>query len=248
MAALQVGTADRRLGFRVDVDEVARYASVFAVGGGVLAGAGILSVVAYLSAWNVPAPLVRLDPLTATLRSELVIYQVVLLALIAVGFDAGAQRLLSRPRLRLALGAAVLVILGVLAVDAIDSGFAGSVITFAGAPAIALSHRRGWTGQRGTTALFAVIALTAAFATGADSGRLIRDEPALQTALTLTSRVPVGGLPGGVEEGGAWHYDDLYLVFRDGEAVYVSRPGAGTAVWIIPAMHVMSLGLETTSR
>ena len=125
-------------------------------------------------------------------------------------------------------------------------GWTGPLVTIVGGVGLAAVHHLRGLGPRTRTVLFAAIALGAAFITGSESGRLIRDDPAWQTPVTLTSRVPVGGLHGGVEAGGAWQYDDLYLVFRDGEAVYVSRSGAGRTVWIVPAMHVMSLGIGET--
>jgi hypothetical protein len=128
-------------------------------------------------------------------------------------------------------------------VEALVGGFVGPIITVAGGVGIAVGHRQGWLATRAAAAAFAIVALVAAYQTGAESGRLIRDVTAWQTPVTLTSRTPIGGLDGGVEDGGSWRYDDLYLVFRDGEAVYVSRPGGGTVVWIVPAMHVMSIGL-----
>lgn len=230
------------LSFRIDVDEIGKYASVTAVGSAILAGAGILATVAYLSAWNVPAPLIRLDPLTAALRSETVLYQVAVLAAIVFGLDAAARRIGDR-RGRL-LASLLAALLGAyLVLDAVMGGFAGPAVTIVGGVALFVAHRRLRFGPRVTAICFAAIALVSAFQTGTESGRLIRDDTTWQTPVTLTSRAPIGGLDGGVEDGGAWQYDDLYLVFRDGEAVYVARTGHGSAVFLVPAMHVLSLGV-----
>lgn len=232
----------RTLSVDIDVDQLAKFGSTLALGSAVLATAGVLSVVAYLSAWGIPAPLIRLDPLTAALRAEAVVYQFGVLAAIVFGIDAVVGRLGGRRygRVLALAGGAILVF---LAVDLLAGGYTGPLITIVGGVGLAAVHH--WRGLRPRVRilLFAAIALTAAFVTGIDSGRLIRDDPTWQTPVTLTSRVPVGGLTGGTEAGGAWQYPGLYLVFRDGEAVYVSRPGAGRVVWIVPAMHVMSLGV-----
>jgi hypothetical protein len=233
----------RTLSIDVDVDQLAKYGSALALGSAVLATAGVLSVVAYLSAWGIPAPLIRLDPLTAALRAESVVYQFVVLAAIVFGIDAVVTRLAARRIGRVFVAATGGLALAVLAVGLAAGGFTGPLVTIVGGVGLAAIHHWRGLGPRTRTVLFAAIALGAAFITGSDSGRLIRDDPAWQTRVTLTSRVPVGGLGGGVEAGGAWQYEGLYLVFRDGEAVYVSRPGAGTAVWIVPAMHVMALGI-----
>lgn len=233
----------RTLTLDVDVDRLGKYASLMALGSAVLAGSGILSVVAYMSAWDVPAPLIRLDPLTAALRSETVIYQVAVLAAIVFGLDALARRL---PDRRVAIGLATggaAIVTGYLVVDLVLGGYLGPAITVVGGVALFVGHRRGLVGPRSTAVLFAVIALLAAYQTGAESGRLIRDDPTWQTPLTLTSRTPIGGLDGGIATGDAWRYSGLYLVFRDGEAVYVSRSGRGSAVWIVPAAHVMAIGM-----
>lgn len=234
---------ERTLGLPVDVDELAKYGSAVAFGSAVLAATGVLSVVAYLSAWNIPAPLIRLDPLTAALRSDAVVYQVAVLTGIVFGIDALIGRTRDRRIARVALAILVGVVVAALAVDLLVGGYTGPLITLVGGVGLALAHHRQGLGARVRIIAFAAIALSSAFQTGIESGRLIRDDRDWQTPVTLTSRVPVGGLAGGVEDGGAWQYAGLYLVFRDGEAIYVSRPGAGSAVWIVPAMHVMSVGV-----
>jgi hypothetical protein len=234
---------DRTLTLDLDIDQLAKVGSALALGSAVLATAGVLSVVTYLSAWDVPAPVVRLDPLTAALRSESVVYQFAVLAALVFGADAVVHRLAGRPHLRIAAGLVGLAVLAGLALDLVVGGFVGPVLTIAGGVGLATVHAVRPLSRRTRLAVFAIVALAAAFQTGVESGRLIRDDPRWQTPIVLTSRVPVGGLVGGVEQGGAWQYHGLYLVFRDGEAVYVSRAGAGPVVWVVPAMHVMSLGI-----
>lgn len=234
---------ERTLSLNVDIDELAKYGSALALGSAVLAAAGVLSVVAYLSAWDIPAPLIRLDPLTAALRSESVVYQFAVLAAIVFGIDALVHRSADRRFVRAIVTVLAAGVLTALVISLVLGGYAGPIVTIAGGVGLAMVHHLRGLGPRTRMAAFAAIALIAAFQTGAESGRLIRDEGIWQTSITLTSRVPVGGLSGGVEAGGAWQYGGLYLVFRDGEAVYVSRPGAGSAVWIVPAMHVMALGI-----
>ncbi|HEU0237620.1 MAG TPA: hypothetical protein VFR14_14380 [Candidatus Limnocylindrales bacterium] len=233
---------ERTLTLRFDVDEIAKYASIIGLASAVLAGAGILSTIAYLMAWNVPAPLVRLDPLTAALRSDTVLYQVAVLATLVYGLESIARRI-RRRRAQVAAGIVATLAIGFLVVDTITGGFVGPVVTVVGGVSLFAAHRRRWLGARARLVLFAAVALLAAFQTGYESGRLIRDDARFQTPIVLTSRTAVGGLDGGVEVSGAWQYIDLYLVFRDGEAVYVSRPEAGATVWIVPAMHIMSLGV-----
>ncbi|HET7726192.1 MAG TPA: hypothetical protein VFK54_02595 [Candidatus Limnocylindrales bacterium] len=247
-AGIEAGTAGsqlatRSLALRLPVDELSRYAGLTAAASAVLAVAGILSTAAYLSAWNVPGPLVRLDPLTAALRSETVLYQCVMLGVTLFGM-ASLDGIVEQRRIagRLAIVAAVAV-LGLLGMQSVLAGFTGPAITVGGGLVLYVLHRAGRLTERGTLVWFAMVALVAAFQTGTESGRVIRDDPAFRTQLVLSARTPIAGLGGGREEGGAYHYRGLYLVFRDGESVYVSRDGAGSQVWIVPAMHVMALGV-----
>ena len=231
------------LTFRLPVDDLAKYAGLTALGSAVLGAAGILSTLAYLSAWGVPGPVVRFDPLTAALRSETVISQFGLLALIVATLRWIASRVDGRRRGSRVLAALVAGVIVVLAVETIVTGYVGPAITLIGGLGLFLGHRRGLIRDRTAAVAFALIALVSAFQTGTESGRFVRDDPAWQTRVVLTARTAVGGLPGGVEDGGGWRYDGLYLVFRDGEAVYVARPGIDHEVWIVPAPNVMALGL-----
>jgi hypothetical protein len=237
-----LATDPRTGGLRVPVDDLAKYAGLTALASAVLAAAGILSTLAYLSAWAVPAPLVRFDPLTAALRSETVVYQFVLLAGIVGSLHWLARRVDGQRRgsgILATLGAGMIVF---LAVQTIVTGYVGPAITLIGGLSLFLVHRRGLVRDRSAALLFALIALLSAYQTGTESGRLVRDDPAWQTDVVMTSRTAVGGLAG-TEVGGGWHYEGLYLVFRDGEAVYVARRGDDHRVWIVPAGNVMALGI-----
>ncbi len=236
-------TREATLSVGLDLDQLAKVGSALALGTAILATAGVLSVVAYLSAWNVPAPLVRLDPLTAALRSDAVLSQVVTLGVIVFGTELLVRRLPQRRRTRAVVGVGAIAGATLVAIGLLSGGYLGPTLAIAGGVGLALLHQLRGVPARPRLVAFAAIALLSAFQTGAESGRLVRDVVQWQTPVVLTSRVPVGGLAGGVEAGGAWQYRELYLVFRDGEAVYVSRPGAGPAVWIVPAMQVMSLGI-----
>ena len=107
----------RTLSIDVDVDQLAKYGSALALGSAVLATAGVLSVVAYLSAWGIPAPLIRLDPLTDALRAESDVYQFAVLAAIVFGIDAVIGRLGDRRIGRVILATAGALALGLLAID-----------------------------------------------------------------------------------------------------------------------------------
>jgi hypothetical protein len=229
---------------RIPVDELARYAGLTALASTVLAVAGILATATYLSAWGVPTPVVRMDPLTAALRSESVVYQFLTLALIVFGLSWLSRKLADRGLIRYVMLAAAFGVLGFLAAESIAGGYLGPTLTVVGGAGVFLAHERGLASTRTASVLFITIAFASAFQTGAESGRLIRDRPEFQTPVVLATRTEVAGLPGGVETGGGWQYERLYLVFRDGESIYVSRPGLGAATWIVPAGNLMSLGIK----
>lgn len=241
--AAAVTTERAPLTIRIPVDELARYAGLTALASSVLAVAGILATASYLSAWGVPTPLVRMDPLTAALRSETVVYEFLTLGLVVFGLAWLSRRLRHRRLVRRAVLVGALGVLGVLAVGSITGGYLGPAMTVVGGAGLFLAHERNLAGGRATAILFASVALVAAIQTGAESGSLVRDVPAFQTSIALATRTEIAGLPGGVETGGGWQYEGLYLVFRDGESVYVSRPGLGEAAWIVPTGNLMSLGV-----
>lgn len=229
--------------FRIPVDELAQYAGLTALASAVLAVAGILATAAYLSAWGVPTPVVRMDPLTAALRSESVVYQFLTLALIVFGLSWLSHRLADRRLARYAVLGTALGVLGILAFQSIAGGYLGPALTLAGGSGLFLAVDRKLASRRAASILFTVVALASAFQAGAESGRLVRDVSEFQTPIVLATRAEIAGLPGGVEAGSGWQYHGLYLVFRDGESAYVSRPGLGAVVWIVPAANLMSLGI-----
>jgi hypothetical protein len=227
---------------RIPVDDLAKYAGLIGLASATLAITGVFATTAYLSAWGVPAPVLRLDPLTAALRSETVIYQSLVLWAVVYGLDVLARRLAGRPRVRLGAFALAAGVLALITYDSLTFGFWGPVITVVGSVLLLVAHHRAWVSARGTVVAFVLVALAAAYVTGVESGRLIRDDTLYQTPVVLTTRSAIGGLAG-TESGFGWTYDGLYLVFRDGESVYVARPGSGREVWIVPASNVMSVGI-----
>jgi hypothetical protein len=235
--------ADRpALKVSVPVDDLARYAGLIGLVTGALAIAGVLASTAYLSAWHVPAPVIRLDPLTAALRSDSVLYQSLVLAAIVFGIDRLLRRLSAGSKVR----AAALVILAGLVVlsvaDSIRNGLLGPVITVVGGVCLLALHQTRRLGSRGTAVGFVLVVLAAAWQSGAETGILVRDGTAQRVSVSLTTRSQVAGL-GGTESGLGWTYNGLYLVFRDGESVYVAR-GVERTIWVIPAGNVMSLGID----
>jgi hypothetical protein len=46
-----------------------------------------------------------------------------------------------------------------------------------------------------------------------------------------------------VDQGGSWRYDGLYLVLRDIDSLYVSRPDAGASAWAVPAPNLLGLAI-----
>lgn len=238
------GASRRTLALRLPVDELSRYAGLTAFVTAVLGGAGIISTIAYLAAWEVPAPVLRLDPLTAALRSEIVLYQLALTGVILFGLASISRRLERRRWVgRAALGLAVACI-GFLGVDALNGGFVGPVLTMSGGVLLFVAHRRAWVADRTIAVLLVVIALASAAQTGYEMGVGYRDGRTPRTAVSLTTTAPIGGLPGTAIDGAAWRYEDLYLVFRDGESVFVSTAGAGPRVWVVPAMRVAAVELD----
>lgn len=237
------GRGTRTLSFRLPVDELSRLAGMTALIMAILGGAGIISTIAYLAAWEVPAPILRLDPLTAALRSEMVLYQLALTGAVLFGLASLSHRLERRPwvgRVALTLAIAVIAFLGV---DAANGGFVGPVFTLSGGVLLFVAHRRAWISDRAIAILVVVVALVSAGQTGFELGLGYREGRLPRTEISLTTTAPVGGLSGVGIDGTAWRYDDLYLVFRDGEAIFVSTPGSGARVWVVPATRISAVEL-----
>ena len=231
------------LSIPIDTDVLAKYAGLIGLASAILAVAGIFATTAYLSAWGIPAPVLRLDPLTAAIRSETVVVQCLTLWMLVYGLDVLRRRIAAQPRTRrvVVYGAIGAALAGLL-VNALANAFAGPVVTIVGGVLLLAAHASDRLSPRATLVAFAILAVAGAYETGAESGRLIRDHAAFRTPLEVTTRTEVGGLRG-TEVGFGWRYDGLYLVFRDGESVYVARPG-DTRVWIIPVSNVMAVGIE----
>lgn len=240
--ALDASPADRTtLRHAVPVDELARYAGVIGLVTAVLAVAGVLSTSAYLSAWNVPPSVIRLDPLTAALRSDDVVYEVVTLAAIVFGIDYVVRRLAGRPRVRAVLLAAIGAVLGLLVFDAIQHNLAAPVMTAGGGVGLVALYQSGRIRLRAAVAAFLLLALLTAFVGGAERGQLVRTGTARGVPVSITTRAETPGLDGH-ETGSGWSYAGLYLVFRDAESLYVARP-EDSRVWVVPAGNVMSFAI-----
>jgi hypothetical protein len=228
----------------VTVDELTRFAGLIGLITAALAVSGTIATAAYLSAWDLPPVVARLDLLTAALRSQAVIVQSLLLAFIVYGLDALIRQLPTNHRARAAAVVLIGAALFLYASISLYFGFVEPAVSVLGGVVLLLLHRRGRLSPRTTAIGFVSIALVAGYVSGTETGRAVRDDTAYQTPLTLTTQIAVGGLPG-TQTGSGWTYTDLYLVFRDSESVYVAKPGGGSAVWMIPNGNVMSLGLNT---
>jgi hypothetical protein len=230
----------------VSVDELTRFAGLIGLVSATLAVSGTIATAAYLSAWDLPPVVARLDLLTAALRSQAVIVQSLLLAFIVYGLDALIRQLPTKGRLRYAALSVIGLALLLYAASSLYFGFVEPAVTVVGGVSLLLLHRRGRISPRITAVGFVAIALVAGYASGLETGRGVRSDAAYQTPVVLTTQSEVGGLSG-TQTGSGWTYSNLYLVFRDSGSVYVSTPGGGSAVWMIPDANVMSLGLNPGS-
>lgn len=228
----------------VSVDELTRFAGLIGLVSATLVVSGTLASAAYLSAWDLPPVLFRIDLLTAALHSQAVIVQSLLLAFIVYGLDALMRQLSMRGIVRYAALSLVGLVLFLYAAISLYFGFVEPLVTVIGGVVLLYLHRRRRISPRTTAIGFVLIALVAGYATGAETGRAVRADPAYQTPVVLTTQSEVGGLSG-TQTGFSWTYSNLYLVFRDSESVYVAIPGGGSTVWMIPDGNVMSLGLNT---
>lgn len=243
-----VSTDGSSSSLRLPIEELSRYAGLTALVSAVLAAAGILATIAYLAAWEVPAPILRLDPLTAALRSEVVLYQLAITGVVLIGLVEVSRRLERRRWLgRVALGMAVILI-GFLAFDALRGGYLGPVITLAAGVALFTAHRWRWLSDRAIVVIIVLVSLASAAQTGYEMGVGYRDGRTAQIQLALTTTAPIGGLAGSPVDGAAWRYDGLYLVFRDGESIFVSRSGEGSTIWVVPATRIAAVQLVGSDR
>jgi hypothetical protein len=133
-------------------------------------------------------------------------------------------------------------LLVLVALESVLSGLWGPAVSIAAGLFMFAAIVTGRIAARTALIVYAVAALIGAWQTGSEYGVLTRDVDAFRTPILMTTRTPVAGLDG-VAEGTAWTYGGLYLVFRDGETLYVSRPGAGSDVWLVPASNVAALAL-----
>ncbi len=225
------------------VEELTQFAGLIGLVSATLAVSGTLATAAYLSAWDLPPVVVRLDVLAAALRSQAVIVQGLLLAFIVYGLDAIMRQLPSRKPVRNATLSLIGLVLFLYAAISLYFGFVEPALTVGGGVILLLLHRRSRISPRTTAIGFVLVALIAGYASGVETGRGVRADPAYQTPVVLTTQAEVGGLTG-TATGSGWTYSGLYLVFRDSQSVYVAVPGGGSEVWMVPDGNVRSLGLN----
>jgi hypothetical protein len=230
---------------RWSLDTVAEYVGLTALASAALLVAGLGFTSAYLSAWHIPLSAIQLDPLAAALRSDAAIYDAVLIGAVALLTGIALRRVTQLGRAR--SGALAVVVLAVLAVGiAVGMLFYwGAALAVAAGLAIAIGRFQGWLHGWRLAAVFAIGALLSGYATGFSVGLQIREDGSRQTPVLLTTAVPVGGLSDGVEQGGAWHYERLYFVYRDAAAIYVSRAGSGAVAWAIAEFNLRSVSMGT---
>ena len=226
----------------VSLEDLTAVAGLIGLVSATLAVAGVIATAAYLSAWDLPPVVIRIDPLAAALRSEAVIVQSLNLALIVYGLDALFRRLPRRALVRYGVIGIVAVVLVLEAAVSLYYGFIEPTLTVIGGVAILVAHYRGWVSRRMTGVAFVVVALLAGYQTGREDGLGVRTNAAYQTRVILSTRSPVGGL-NGIDNGSGWTYDRLYLVFRDSAALYVSA-NDGSAVWLVPDSNITGVELS----
>lgn len=230
---------------RWSLDTVAEYVGLTALASAALLVAGLGFTSAYLSAWHVPLSAVQLDPLGAALRSDAAIYDAVLIGAVALLTGTALRRVSQFGRTRnAALAVVVLAVLGLGIVVGILF-YWGAALAVAAGLAMAMGRHQGWLHGWRLAAIFAIGALLSGYATGFSVGLQVRDDTSRQTPVLLTTAAPVGGLSDGFEQGGAWHYDQLYFVFRDSSALYVSRTGSGAVAWAIAEFNLRSVAMGT---
>jgi hypothetical protein len=238
-----VGPPRPQLPDRWSLDTVAEYVGLTALASAALLVAGLGFTSAYLSAWHIPLSAIQLDPLAAALRSDAAIYDALLIGAVALLTGPALRRASDLGRARMGAFAFVIVVVLGLGMVVGILFYWGAALAVAAGLAVAVGKHQGWLDGWRLAALFAAGALLSGYATGYSVGLQIREDKSRQTPVLLTTAVPVGGLSDGAEQGGAWHYDRLYFVYRDAAAVYVSRPGSGAVAWAIAEFNLRSVSM-----
>jgi hypothetical protein len=228
---------------RWSIDTLAEYIGLTALASAALLVAGLGFTSAYLSAWQIPLSAVQVDPVAAALRSDAAVYDAMLIGAAALLAGLVLRRIIRLERARTLATAAVMATALAVGLVAGVVLYWGIALAVAVGIVIAFGRQQGWLRGWRLVAVVAIGALLSGYATGYSVGRQTRDDESRQTPVRLTTAVPVAGLGDGVEEGGAWHYDRLYFVYRDAAAVYVSRPGSGAVAWAIAEFNLRSVAL-----
>lgn len=237
-----------RLAFGLTLDSLGRLTGISAAAFGVLVAAGMLNTGAYLSAWDIPTPLLRLDPLTAALRTEETAYQLIQFGVVFWALTATHRRLGRRPRVRTAALTGIVALVALLSWISIAGGFPGPAVSVIGAVFLFAGYRlRQVMSLPVAVGLFAAVALLAATITGHNWGTTFRTQPETRTHVTMSTSNVIEGLPGARAVGGVWHYRDLYLVFRDDEHLYVGSNTAEGRAWLIVLVDVRSLSVVSAA-
>lgn len=230
---------------RWSIDTLAETIGLTALASAALLIAGLGYTSAFLSAWQIPLSAIQVDPIAAALRSDAAVYDALIIAAVAWVVGWTLRRLDGFGKSgRGVMAAVVLVVLGAAAAAGVLL-YWGVALAMAVGCAIAVGRRQGWLRGWRLAALVVIGALLSGYATGYSVGVQTRDDVGRQVPVLLTTAVPVAGLRDGIEEGGAWHYDRLYFVYRDAAAVYVSRSGSGSAAWGIAEFNLRSVALGT---
>jgi len=244
MTATTTQATAPRLSFGLSLDSLGRLTGISAAAFGVLVGAGMLNTGAYLSAWDIPTPLLRLDPLTAALRTEETAYQLLQFGAVFWVLTAAHRRFDHRPRLRAAALTSIVALVALLSWISIAGGFPGPAVSVIGSVLLFAGYRlRPVMSLPVAVGLFAVITLLAATITGHNWGTTFRTQPETRTNVTMTTSNAVDGLPGATRADGVWHYRNLYLIFRDDEHLYVGSNSVEGQAWLIVLEDVRSLSV-----
>lgn len=224
----------------VNVEVISRVAGLSAVAGAILAGAGMLYTYAYLSAWGIAPPLVKMDLISAALRAEGVAYQVLLFA---GAFLVTRAVLRWTPRLRIlrlaGLAGTGFVVVG-LSADSVLGGFAGGAIALLGGVTLAVLRARERVGLRGVVITAGIVVLLSSYVTGTELGRATRDDRQWQRPVRVVTDVAMGDLGDPTTGAPSFQYEGLYLIFRDDRQLYLGVPGSDEA-WLLDGEHVLSV-------